>query len=339
VTNYTSFGGTLWNALCPTLTTPLANSTLTSAIVVNQNGFAISIGDTLTLTNPSTNATQTCIAAANLAANTTGPTSLAVTPFTTTSAFPVGSWVYDSAWPPCTPAQLASAMGWLVAQSGLQGLRWEILNEPDGGNGWPNSGVPALEYVQMMKLVYAAMKAADPTCIVHGFCLESLSPTGLGLGDGLTWMGQCYTAGAAQGVTHDCVSFHAYSETVGFTSNDSPPDAIGGYGMTYAQLIGNARAFMLTNGDSSQMWCTEFSWQWQGNATATTARQAQFAQDCLVRLSGTDPINNVLYSSYLKGMMWYCVTSQGGANYALYPTDSTPNPAVAVLAQVVSGVA
>ena len=226
-------------------------------------------------------------------------------------------------------------MAWLVAQSGLQGLRWEIMNEPDGGNGWPNTHIAAALYVQMMKLVYTAMKASDPTCTIYGLCLESLSPTGLGFGDGLTYYLQCVALGIIG--YYDALSFHIYSWTVSFTNNNNPADAIGGYGFTQSGLIGNARSVMLANGDSVPMVSTEFSWQWESSGTATTKSQAQYTQDFLVRLTHVDAINNVLYSSYLIGMYWYCVTSQGGSQYAIYPTDTTANPVQAILAELVAG--
>ena len=142
-----------------------------------------------------------------------------------------------------------------------------------------------------------------------------------------------------QGVTHDCVSFHLYFETPGFTGDYNPPAAVGGYGFTPAQLVGQARAFMVSKGDTSPMFCTEWSSQWEDDGPLTAQRQAQYAQDFLQILSGTDSVNNVLFSSYLKGMIWYAVTSQGGASYALFPTDNlaAPNPAVAIMAELVSG--
>jgi hypothetical protein len=333
-----------WSGMCPTLNTGLTNGqTGITSISITSNGFAITTGDTITLTNPSTNATQTVTANGNLAAGQSGPYSLPVNSFTASSAFPAGSWVYDSAWPPCTPAQLATAMAWLVAQTGLQGLHWEIMNEPDGGGGFPNTNIAAALYTKMMQLVYVAMKAADSTCIIHGMCLESLSPTGLGLGDGTTYYNACVTAGiltrSGSLPYYDALSFHLYSETVGFTGNWASPDTYGGYGLPLWGLIANFRANMIAKGDTSPMWMTEFGWEWESDGPMTAYLQAQYFKNFLTTLSGYDPVNGVQFSSYLKGAIQYCTTAQGGSAYALFPTDSlsAPNPAVAILAQLVVG--
>ncbi len=322
-------------SMCPLLGAALTNGDVYTSINIGAGtyggglAYAISSGDSIVITDPTQTHTQTVTAAANMAAGASG--SLTVSSFTANYSYPVGTWTYNTKWPACTPQHLANGMAYLVQQTGLQGIHWEIFNEPDDAYYLPTAtGI----YVEMMKLVYPAMKAADPTCTVHGFCVEQMSPPGNG--DGIDWATPCYEAGMAQGVTHDVVSVHGYNYSIGGVNVDCAPDAINVWGMPFWQNLAHYRAFMLSQGDSSPMWWTECNWPDSGGAM-TAKLQAQYLQDLLVTLSGHDPINGVSFSSYLEAL---CIYEQTGTsqNLGLIPNDTNnPNPAVAILTELVSG--
>ena len=314
--------------LCPVLATALTSGSVYTSIHVTPLAYAIASGNSIQAINPVGQVVQTVTATSGMAIGASG--TLSVSSFTANFTTPSGSWIYDTAWPASTPQHLANAMAYLVAQSGLQGLHWEILNEPDGGL-W--NVIPTL-YTQMMKLVYPAMKAADPTCIIHGFCIEHMSPPGWG--DGIDWVTPCYAAGAGNGVTHDVVSVHDYNYDASILV-DCAPDAINIWGYQFWQNLANFRAFMLTHGDTSPIWWTECNWPSTSQGVMTPQLQAQFLQNLLCTLAGYDPINAVQFSQYLKAFLIYDQTGTSG-NWGLIPNDlNTPNPAVAILTELVTG--
>jgi hypothetical protein len=241
----------------------------------------------------------------------------------------------SSSWtsgPPCTPAQFASAMGWIVAQSGMQGLDWELLNEPDGSS-W---NVSASLLAQAHHLAYAAMKSADSTCTVHGLVLESIAPAGYG--NGTDYFNSYVTAAKAISSAfpagfYDIASFHMYFVNASGSAMDLAPDAYGGQnGPWPAWLnIANFQANRIAKGDTTPMWITEFGWQSTGDGSMTPKQQAQFYQNLLLSLYGLDPVNKVLFSSYLKAMCQFAMGGEG-ANWGIYG-----EPAATVLAELVSG--
>ena len=232
---------------------------------------------------------------------------------------------------PCTPAQFASMMAWLVAQPGLQGLDWELFNEPDGSSWYITPTLNA----QAHHLAYAAMKAADPTCTVHGLVLQGMGPTGYGPE---TYYNSFVTAAKALSAAfpvgfYEIADFHIYFLNSNNITNDLAPDAYGGSNTPWPgwRTIANWQANRIAQGDTTPMWITEFGWQYTGDGQMTPQLQAQFYQNYLVSLLGTDPVNNVLYSSYLKAMFQFAM-SAGGANWGIIG-----QPAVAVLTKLVSG--
>jgi hypothetical protein len=319
-------------ALCPTLTTALSNGSIHTSIVVTQLAFAITSGDTIVITNPANPSQfQNLTAAANMAAGGSG--TLSVTSFTANAAYPVGAWVYDSTnWNACTPKHLANTMAYLVAQTGLQGVHWELINEPDGDV----SGTTATLLTQMMQLAYPAMKAADSTCVVHGLTLEHCAPAGYT--NGMDFYNACVSAGIVG--YYDIISVHEYNDDASINT-DASPDSINYWGCYMAQLFSNFRANMLAKSDSVPMWITECNWPRTGG-TMTPFLQAQYLRIILQELSGQDWTNGVAFSEYIKAFCVYQMYGSADGNWGLYPADFpgpyvNPQPAVAVLTNLVSG--
>lgn len=319
--------------LCPTLSTALVSGTNYSSIGVTNLSFAITSGDTIVITDPATPShTQTITAAANMAASASG--ALSVTSFNANANYATGCWVFDSTnWSASTPQQLANTMAWLVAQSGLQGVHWEIINEPDGD---PSNVTPAL-LTKIFQLAYPAMKAADPTCVVHGLCIEHASAPGFGVG--IDYYNLCATAGIVG--HYDILSIHEYNDNASVVT-DQPPDENNIFGWPMWRNFANFRTNMIAKGDTVPIWITECNWPYTGQGNMTPQLQAQYLQTILVMLSGMDPLNNVLFSSYIHAFCVYQMYGSADGNWGLYPPDfpnalGPPNPAVAVLTALTQG--
>jgi hypothetical protein len=226
--------------------------------------------------------------------------------------------------PPSTPAQFAAMMAWLVAQPGLQGLTWELFNEPDSSG----VGVPYALLATAYQLAYPAMKAADPTCTVVGFVQEGMGPVGYG-------PETYYNNAVASGILGymDAASFHIYFLSSNGTTNDLAPDAYGGDNSPWPGwlTIANWQANRIAKGDNTPLWITEFGWNSTGDGQMTPQRQAQFYQNFLNSLLGMDPVNNVPFSSYLKVMTQYAI-GNGAAEWGIYE-----EPAATIVTQMIAG--
>jgi hypothetical protein len=319
--------------LCPVLGTALTSGTTYTSINIASPGlpFAITSGDSLVITDGNTQShTQTITAGANMSQSADG--ALTVTSFTANHNYGIGCWVNDTtSWGACTPQHLANAMAYLVAQTGLQGIHWEIMNEPDLG------GITASLLTQTMKLVYPAMKTADPTCIVHGFTLAHAAPAGYT--NGTDYYNLCVASGIIG--NYDVVSLHEYNDDPSIVT-DCAPDAINYWGLQMWQNFAKFRQNMLNKGDTVPIWITECNWPRTGQGVMTPQLQAQFLQNLLVTLSGKDTINNVQFSEYIEAFLVYQMYGSADGNWGLYPADFpgpyiNPEPAVAVLTRLVSG--
>lgn len=237
-----------------------------------------------------------------------------------------------STTPGSTPQDLANTMTWLVSQSGLQGLHWEIINEPDGSNTTP------AQLTQTMKLAYPAMKKADPTCVVHGLCLMHAAPAGYG--NGMDYYNACVALGIVG--NYDVLSIHDYNNNNVNYDVDLAPDSLvnNPWQMTMAQRFTHFHANMLAKGDSVPIWITECNWPRTGG-NMTPALQSQYLKALLTELSGNDS-TGVAFSSYIKAFCIYQMYGSVDGNWGLYPADFpgpyiNPEPAVAMLTALTKG--
>jgi hypothetical protein len=325
-------------ALCPTLGITLTSGTGYTSISVTPLAFAIASGNSIQLTNyPTQSQTQTVTATANMSAGASG--TLSVSSFTANHTYPgatstvAGAWVYDTSWVASTPQHFANMMAYLVAQSGLQGLDWELLNEPDGSSWY---STPPLLY-QMYALTYPAMKAADPTCTVHGLCIESLSPPGNGNGTDYYNAFVLVTSGTSSnptgnsynpvGYLYDITSLHCYCDPLSPDSYASPIYLPAPLWL----LMSNFRANMLAKGDTTNIWWTEIGWQNSNSGNMTPQLQAQYYQTFFNTMAGYDPVNKVQYSSYIKVFCQFAMENSG-AYWGILG-----QPAVGILTELITG--
>lgn len=215
-----------------------------------------------------------------------------------------------SSWtsgPPCTPAQFATMMGWLVTQSGLQGLRWELCNEPD------YEGQDYIVYTDALQQAYTAMKQADPTCTVHLGPVANINSGG----GGYTFLQHCYNAGI-QGY-YDVLSFHLYTYP-----GTQGPDATTGTGTLLSQLSA-LKSLRSSHNDTTPLWLTETGWTW--NSPNTPALQAQWYSTWLQELEGQG----------IEAVIPYDLYDYSGGDWGLAPSSGTPYQAYYEIMELQSG--
>jgi len=158
-------------------------------------------------------------------------------------------------------------MGQLAARYAGVVDAYEIWNEPNLRREWNTPrGISAASYIELLRLAYAAVKAADPAAIV---VTAGLSPTGTNDGvnaiDDRVFLTQMYAAGVAD--YSDAIGAHPYGWA-------NPPDSeccrnnrpqVSGWdehpSFFFKQTLADYRQIMMQSGDSSTyIWPTEFGW-------------------------------------------------------------------------------
>jgi polysaccharide biosynthesis protein PslG len=111
-----------------------------------------------------------------------------------------GMYSPDDPSSPTWRQHFADFTGAVAAHFQGRGGLFEIWNEPEGvWSSWPNFDSPS-EYVDTVARCHAAMKAADPNCVILG-------PTS-GANSYSTWLRDCFSGGLLDYV--DAVSVHPY---------------------------------------------------------------------------------------------------------------------------------
>jgi hypothetical protein len=212
------------------------------------------------------------------AARARGIRVLGILTYTPPWARPAGT---TSHMPPTDLNTFATFSRVAAAHFGALGVHhYEIWNEPNISAFWYPGPDPA-RYTQMLKLSYAAIKAADPSAFVVS---GGLAPYGsYGAADAqhmnpINFLQAMYANGARSSM--DAVGWHPYAF----------PYGIAYYNWSaWSQMTAtspSARSVMSANGDSAkQIWATEF-----GEPTGTNSRavsetaQAQYVTDSYAAL-------------------------------------------------------
>ncbi|MBN1201314.1 MAG: LysM peptidoglycan-binding domain-containing protein, partial [Anaerolineae bacterium] len=179
-------------------------------------------------------------------------------------------WARDSdqeSGPPTDYQTYANFIGELAARYKGQVDAYEIWSEQNLRREWNTTrGISAASYVEMLRLAYASIKAADPAAIV---VTGGLAPTGFNDGvnaiDDRVYLRQMYEAGVAD-----------WSDAIGAHPNGwaNPPDstccqnnrpAVPAWddhpSFFFKETLQDYREIMVQNGDSgTYIWPTEFGW-------------------------------------------------------------------------------
>jgi hypothetical protein len=180
------------------------------------------------------------------------------------------SWARDTdqeKGPPTDYQTYANFVGAMADRYQGQVDAYEIWNEQNLRREWNTPrGISAASYVELLRLAYNAIKAADPQAIV---ITGAPSPTGVNDGvtaiDDRAYLRQMYAAGVSQ-----------WADAIGAHPNGwaNPPDslccqanrpAVNGWddhpSFFFKQTLQDYRDIMMQNGDSGTfIWPTEFGW-------------------------------------------------------------------------------
>lgn len=203
-------------------------------------------------------------------------------------------------------------------------LYWEIWNEPNTTYFWRPSPDPA-RYVELLKLSYAAIKAANPKAVV---VLGGLSPGG-GNGQVNTMSAASFLEAVYQngGKNYfDAVGFHAYNDGV------SPDSYLQDY-------VNNVRDVMTQYEDGNkQIWVTEIGWYVGTGANGLSeGQQADYLTRAFTILHNLDFVERVYwynlkdYSNAPSPVIppTTCGPAGGGtpADFGLFRFDGSSRPA------------
>ncbi len=190
--------------------------------------------------------------------------------------------------PPANPQDMADFLADMVRTFAGKVHAVEVWNEQNVNYEWGGKGrkLNAGQYVQLLRVCYTAIKAANPEIVVLS---GGLTPTGFNDGDtaidDVVYMGQMYEAGVKD--ISDGISVHA--NIVGHNAPDEAPS--GGqrkeHWSFFFRRFEQLRAIMEANGDGGkQMWFTEYGWPSGTNTSPNYAPGAVSEQeqaDWLVR--------------------------------------------------------
>jgi hypothetical protein len=194
---------------------------------------------------------------------------------------------------PCTPQQFADAMSWLVAR--CPGLHWEIGNELDRyqyGSGIALLMNPAL-YMEILSLCYPAMKAADPSCVVHLGPVANINQGG----SGWNWLAGLYKNSVTPHSLKDIISIHLYP---GPTNCPYLDGNLWGPDLNIQYL--EYQAFLESVGETAATWITEIGWPSVTTNSSdvfpemTPQLQAQYTTDFLNAFNELGPEVIILFS-------------------------------------------
>ena len=168
--------------------------------------------------------------------------------------------------PPNNFADFGTFLGKLAARYNGRVKAYEIWNEQNLKREWEGRTINAGDYVELLKVSYQAIKAADPNAIVVSGALTPTGVNDLNIGiDDVVFLTQMYQY---QGGV-----FKQYADAVGSHAsgyNNAPDDWVDrqtvntpgfkGHGSFYFRRIDQLHQIMLNHGDNRQMWITEFHW-------------------------------------------------------------------------------
>ena len=223
-------------------------------------------------------------------------------------------------YPPQNPQDFANWLTVMVNRYKGSVHHWEIWNEPNNKRFW--GGAPnAAQYVALLKVSYAAVKAADPSAVVVS--------AGLGQGGGALEPGQFLKDMYAAGLkgNYDKLGFHPYSaqKSPDTWYDSSPRD-------TFPVTAKVIYPIMQANGDGAKgIWLTEMGYSTYQKTDGTVgtygvdeATQAKYLKRAYDKVRTEWP--------FVEVMFWYNTRNDGTTptafeqNIGIMRRDYTPKP-------------
>jgi len=248
--------------------------------------------------------------------------------------------------PPDNPQDLATFMSRLAARYKDQVRAYEVWNEQNFSREWGGGRISAGEYVELLKAVYPAIKAADPAAIVVS---GALTPNGfvdpnVAIDDAL-YLDQLeqYQGGVFKTVA-DAVAMHAggYNnppEADPVASSANPTGLFRNHPSFYFRRIEQLRDVMTKYSDTRKVWITEFGWStfnlapgYEYGKDNTEADQAQYLVRAFQWARVRDPwIANMFVWNLNFGTLPDLPATDEKKPFGILNPDWTPRPAYTAL--------
>jgi hypothetical protein len=177
--------------------------------------------------------------------------------------------------------------------------KWELWNEENQHYFWkPAPNVQ--QYVTWYNAVYAAIKAADPTCTVSVGGITGLSAGPASDYQGTTFLSDLYAAG----LQPDAIAIHPYS--------NYSPSTTQAYQNSFSD-IALVHKIMLANGQANTpLWLTEWGWS---NSSVGASTVAQYITQSFTMISTLYP--------YVTVATYFQLQDSGGYTDGLYDGSGT----------------
>jgi len=225
-----------------------------------------------------------------------------------------GNQFYDSGQKPISPVALnafARYAAFVVLHFKGRVHMYEMWNEWNDTAGNTHSGT-AQDYVRLLKVVYPAVKASDPSAIFLAGAIAGLK---------LDWLSAMLVGGALG--SFDALSIHPYNFSESARSGDAWAK-----GMVATEDI----IHRYTRGRDIPLYITEMGWPTYSGPYGSSPKEAAAYLAQMFLLARTMP--------FLKGIWWYDFRDDGRDrsnkedNFGLVDADLGPKPAFTALEAV-----
>lgn len=185
---------------------------------------------------------------------------------------------------------------------------WEVWNEPDNTSFWNNeAGIPnPQEYLNFLKVAYAAVKAADPTAqvVLGGIAFPYNSNAN-------SWLNQFLALGG--GKYFDVMNIHMYGN-VGTTGYVGYIPSTG----VFTQEMTTTNNTMATYGLTQPVWITELdSINSHYASISSTTEQATFL---------TQTFTQILSTTTVQRAIWHTLEDCNGLDFGMFYSNGSTKP-------------
>lgn len=199
--------------------------------------------------------------------------------------------------------QYAAFMSIAAARYRGQVKKWELWNEENSPQYWATPSVA--NYALWFSTVYAAIKTADPTCMVG---IGGMTTLGIGTAvppyiSGVQFLGGLYAAG----ITPDAVAIHPYS-LLGPTVTEAGQES-------FSDIAAIQQVMAAAGQGAEPLWVTEWGWSITTNLPSVVA---QYITQSLDLIATQYP--------YVSVATYFQLQDTGGFAYGLYDASGTIRP-------------
>lgn len=213
--------------------------------------------------------------------------------------------------PPADPQEYAEFVSMVATRYAGKISAYEVWNEPNYYRFWEPTP-DAAAYTALLKVAYAAIKAADPNAVVVGGVIAAAPDSGTQFVNSARFVTEMYEAGAAG--YFDALSFHPYHYYVKFSQG-------GGMPSSPLTLVNQIHDIMVANGDGNKkIWATEYG---EPSALTGEAGQAAFISDFLRAWRDLDYAG----PAFIHDVKDYLTLDPIAASFGVYRLNWTPKPA------------